>query len=987
MKYLFQQIFIFLLVSCSVQKSMAQKAPPFLTNRTDLWVDSTLKRMTTEQKIGQLFMVQAYSNDESPTAALLREVKNYQVGGVLFMQGNALNQVRIINELQRQSTIPLLVATDAEWGPGFRLKGAPKYPVQLALGAIQQDSLIYQMGYEIGLQLKRTGVNINFAPVADVNNNPDNPVINYRSFGEDPENVSRKAWLYAKGMQDAGILAVAKHFPGHGDTRVDSHLGLPVIGQNTDRLNRVELYPFRELINKGIGGIMTGHLQVPALEPEPALPSSLSPTIIKNLLIGSYGFQGLIITDAMNMQGVSNHFTPGEAAVRALQAGNDMLEVVPDLNKAINAVKKALQEGKISEAEIEWKCRKILAFKKWVQLNQYQPIPTEGLLQYLENPRYNLTRRLLHEQSLTLLRNNRQLLPLQRLDTLKIAVVSIGKTSETEFQKMSAQYKNVDFFNLREYATPQETERLIKLLSTYNLLICGIHNLSLSPAGRYGTDPSIADFIKKTATKKRIMVLLGNPYALNDIPGIEKTDALLVTYQENRITEELSAQAIFGAVDVNGRLPVNVNAFFKLNDGLNIKKNDRLKYTDAEETGISSLYLKHGIDSLAELGLQKKAYPGCQVLIAKDGKVIFHQCYGYHTYDSTSPVKPEDLYDLASITKITGPVPALIRLYSEGKFKLDIPFSTYWPAFLGTNKATITSRQMLAHQARLRPGISFWRECLLKDGELDPLVFNDRPTSQFNVRVSSHLYMNKENIAKMYELIRDSKLLSSGKYTYSDLAFFLFPQVIEDLAGVNYETYLKKTFYQPLGASTITYNPYKLFPLSQLIPTEDDDFFRHELMIGFVHDEGASMMGGVSGNAGLFSTTNDLAKVMQMYLQKGYYGGQYLLDPTSLAEFTKVQYPENNNRRGLGFDKPYINNFLYRPENAYPAADASPESYGHSGYTGTFTWADPQKKILFIFMSNRVYPTRNNSRLSDLNIRSSMLQVIYDSIKRGLSNY
>ena len=987
MKYLFQQIFIFLVISSSVQKSRAQDVPPFLINRTDLWVDSTLKKMTTEQKIGQLFMIQAYSNDEGTTAALLEEVKNYQVGGILFMQGNAMNQVHITNELQQQSTIPLLVAIDAEWGPGFRLKDAPKYPVQMALGAIQQDSLIYQMGYEIGLQLKRIGIQINFAPVADVNNNPDNPVINYRSFGEDPEKVSRKAWLYAKGMQDAGILAVAKHFPGHGDTRVDSHLGLPVIGQNAERLNRVELYPFRQLINRGIGGIMTGHLQVPALEPDPALPASLSPKIIKDLMIDKYGFQGLIITDAMNMHGVSNHFTSGEAAVRALQAGNDMLEVVPDLGKAITAVKKALQEGKISEEEIEWKCRKILALKKWGQLDQYQPIPTEGLLTELKDPRYNLTRRLLHEQSLTLLRNNRHLLPLQRLDTLKIAVVSIGKNGETEFQKMSAQYKNTDFFNLRKSATPQETDRLVKLLSPYNLLICGIHNLNLSPAGRYGTNSSITDFIRKTAAKKRIMVLLGNPYALNDIPGIEKTDALLVTYQENNITEELSAQAIFGAIDVNGRLPVNVNTFFKLNDGLDIKKNDRLKYTVAEETGISSIYLKHQIDSLAELGLKMKAYPGCQVLIAKDGKVIFHECYGYHTYDSISPVKPEDIYDLASITKITGPVPALIRLYSEGKFKLDIPFSTYWPAFQGTNKAKITSRQMLAHQARLRPGISFWRECLLKDGELDPSIFNDRPTSQFNVRVSSHLYMNKENIAKMYELIRDSKLLSSGKYTYSDLAFFLFPKVIEDLSGENYETYLKKTFYQPLGASTITYNPYKLFPLSQLIPTEDDDFFRHELMVGFVHDEGASMMGGVSGNAGLFSTTNDLAKVMQMYLQNGYYGGQYILDPASLTEFTKIQYPENNNRRGLGFDKPYINNFLYRHENAYPAADASPESYGHSGYTGTFTWVDPKKKILFIFMSNRVYPTRNNSRLSDLNIRSAMLQVIYDSIKRGLSNH
>jgi CubicO group peptidase (beta-lactamase class C family) len=585
------------------------------------------------------------------------------------------------------------------------------------------------------------------------------------------------------------------------------------------------------------------------------------------------------------------------------------------------------------------------------------------------------------------LRNQNQLLPLQRLDTLKVAVIAIGNTSETAFQKMAARYLSCDFFYLKENATPQEVDRLIKSLNTYNLLICGIHRLNLTPSGNYGADASISEFIKKTANQKRVMVLFGNPYALNYMTGIDLSDGLLVTYQENTQTQELAAQAVFGAIDVTGKLPVNVSTIFRLNSGIDLKKNSRLKYTLSEEVGISSSVLEHQIDSLAELGLSRKAYPGCQVLIAKDGKVIFHKCYGYLTYEKLTPVTEDNLYDLASLTKIIAPVPALMRLHGEGKFKLDIPFSTYWPAFKGTDKARMTSRQMLAHQSRLRSGISFWSKAVLGNGQLDPLIFQHKPSNQFDVRVSSHLYMNKDHLARMYDQIRDSRLLPQTKYAYSDLPFYLFPKVIGNLTGENYEEYLQQTFYRPLGATTITFNPYNHFPISQIVPTEQDDLFRNELIQGFVHDEGAAMMGGVSGNAGLFATTNDLAKMMQLYLQNGYYGGQNYIAAASIAEFTKVQYPERQNRRGLGFDKPFINNYLYRQHNAYPAPDASPESYGHGGFTGTFTWADPKKQILFIFMANRIHPSRKNILLSELNIRSDMLQAIYDSIKIGMSNH
>ena len=984
MKYLSIALFLIVTFCLSTSISKAQKKPDFLDHLHDPWVDSLLNQMSLDQKIGQLFIIQAYSTEEKSPESVLADIRSHQVGGIIFMQGTAPRQAELTNQFQEASKIPLLIAIDGEWGPAFRLKDTPRYPVQMALGAIQDDSLIYEMGREIGAQFRRMGVHVNFAPVSDVNNNPDNPVINYRSFGENPENVARKAMLYARGMQDVHLLAVAKHFPGHGDTNVDSHLGLPVIKHSLTRLNEIEMYPFKKMVQEGIGGVMTAHIQVPALEPNPNLPASLSPEIIQKKLINEFGFGGIIFTDAMNMHGVTKLYQPGDAAVLALKAGNDMLEIVPDLDEAIIEVTKAVRENEISLEEIDLHCRKILALKKWLGLDTLKTVDLNNLQQDLNKPGYKLTQRLLHEQSITALINRDNLMPLQRLDTLQTAVVSLGRTAETAFQKMAARYQKIDAFNLKKEATTTEIDELVRQLKPYNLVIIGIHNLNLSPTRNYGTTQGMSYLIKQLRGKTKIVSVFGNAYALDKIDGIETADGLILGYQENTITEELSTQAIYGSIAVTGRLPVNVNAYFRLNDGISIKKIDRLKYTIPEEVKVSSTYLERRIDSIAMLGINQKAYPGCQVLIAIDGKVILDKSYGYHTYDKREPVLEDDLYDIASVTKVTGTLPALIKLYDERKFKLDLPFSFYWPPFRGTDKEKITSRQILAHQARLKPWIPFWQNELSKNGNLRSNVFRETPDQEFNIRVSSHLYMDHNNINRMYDEIRDSPLLTRAKYTYSDLGFMIFPKIIEELSGENYEQYLAENFYKPLGATTITYNAYKHFPERRIVPTEQDDNFRHELLRGYVHDEGASMLGGVSGNAGIFCDANDLAKLMQMYLQFGHYGGVSYLDSTSMAEFTRIQYPKNENRRGLGFDKPYIDNYKNTLENAFPAVSASPESFGHTGFTGTFVWMDPKYNILFIFLSNRVYPTRNNNKLSQLNIRPAMHQVIYDALFRGL---
>ena len=958
------------------------KNAPFLKYQEDAWVDSTLKRMTLQEKIGQVVMITVYPDQgAAQKEQLIRLIKKYQPGGILVMKGSPTETAKLINELQAVSATPLLVATDGETGLGFRLDSTLAYPRAQALGAVRDTLLIRKMGYDIGKQFRLMGIQVNFAPVADINTNPDNPVINIRSFGENKFNVSAKTVSFAGGLQEAGVLAVAKHFPGHGDTSADSHKTLPELNKNKETIDSLEAYPFKESIINGIGGIMTAHIHVTSFDKND-IPASLSRNIVQNYLRRILRFEGLVITDAMNMKGVGQ--PSGKAEVEALKAGNDMVEFVPDIAETIKAIQSAVRKGKIDEKDLDSKCRKILAIKRWSGLNKYKPVNTENITQKLNNPLYVVRLRKLVENSLTVLRN-RQVLPVNGLDTLKIASVNIGGDSVSAFQKMLGNYTEVENFVIPKNASTEALDQLQNDLKPYNLVIAGIQNINLYPSDRFGISDIQTQAVDRIAsTKKSIFVFFGNAYALKYFDGIKKAAGVVMAYENSKFTGDLAAQLLFGAFDASGRLPVTINNEFKEGDGLPLKNIGRFTYTIPEEAGISSVKLSHRIDSIAYLGIDSMAYPGCQVLIALNGKLIFHKCYGYLTYKKEVPVTCDDLYDWASLTKITGPLPALMKLNSEGKFDLDVPFSRYWPDFIGSNKENIRVRDVLAHQARLQPWILFWQSATKSNGKLRTRVFSTRPGGNFTVRVSSNLYMNRNYQKDMFDQIRDSPLLKSAKYVYSGLCFYLFPKIIENLTGMDYETYLKENFYHPLGAYTITYNPYKYYPLSEIVPTEYDDIFRKELIRGFVHDEGAAMMGGVSGNAGLFGTANDLAKLMQMYMQKGQYGGVRYIPEKTINEFTRRQFPENDNRRGLGFDKPFIDNNRKKLSEAYPAVDASEDSFGHSGYTGTFAWADPDNNLLFIFFSNRVHPTRENSKIYDLNIRPAMHQAIYDCIKEGL---
>lgn len=953
--------------------------PPFLGFKNDAWVNEQLESLTLDQKIAQLMMITVYPKQNAASKAIyLKRIKNYKPGGILVMQGAPHKTASWINDFQAASETPLLVAIDGEWGPAMRIDSTIVYPFAQTLGAIKDSTSVYQMGRDYAQQLKRMGINMNFAPVADINTNPANPVINFRSFGENKQNVAEKAWMVAKGMQDEGVIAVAKHFPGHGDTKTDSHHTLPLIQHDKKRIDKIESYPFRYLAQKGIAGIMSAHLNVPALD-NSGKPSSLSKKILTNYLKDEIGFKGFIVTDAITMKGVKA--PSGRAEMEAIVAGNDMVEFVPDMEKAIVAVKQAISQNLISEEEITEKCRTILALKRWVGLNNYEKTELKGLTEKLNSADFQITNRRLIKESLTVLTNN-QSLPIENLEKKKIASVMLGGNSQSAFQSTLNKYTQIDHYTLSKNASEPELARLRKTLENYNQVIVGINGIHKYASKKYGTTDiqrkAVSDLVREN---KSIIVFFGNAYALKHFENIHHAQALVLAHQDNELTQDLAAQFLFGAFSANGKLPVSVDQRFKSGQGLSIARNKSFQYTLPEGAGLNSSYLNSMIDSIAEMGIKEQAYPGCQVLVAKNGKVVFHKCYGFHTYDSIQKVVPNNIYDWASVTKVTGPLPALMKFVDEKKINIDAKFSTYWPEFKGTNKEHLKFREVLAHQARLASWIPFWTLALTEEGDLDKKVFKAHPTSKYNVRVSESMYMNNEFYEVMFDTIRTSELEKRKRYLYSGLSFYLYPQMIENLSGKSYEDYIKETFYKPLGAYTITHNAYKHFPLDRIIPTEMDDFFRNEKLCGFVHDEGAAMMGGVSGNAGLFGTTNDLAKVFQMFLQKGYYGGRRYISESTMNEFTRIQYEDDDNRRGLGFDKPLIDNDENELEDAYPAVSTSKSSFGHSGYTGTFAWADPENEILFLFMSNRVHPTRENGRLYDLNIRTAMHQAIYDSMK------
>ena len=934
------------------------------------WVDSIYNNMSLEQKVGQLFMVRAFSNNTKEHENSVSELINkYQIGGLIFSSGGPIRQAKLNNQYQAISKVPLLIGMDAEWGLSMRLDSTYAFPWNMTLGAIKDDKLIEETGRYIGEHCKRIGVHFNFAPDVDINTNPKNPIIGNRSFGEDRDNVTAKGLAFMKGMQEAGVLANAKHFPGHGDTDSDSHKTLPTITFNEKRIDSIELYPYKKLIKEGLASVMVAHLNVPSLEPRQGFPSSLSKHIVTDILKDRLQFNGLIFTDALEMKGVSNYSKPGDIDLAAFLAGNDVLLISEDVPKAIEKIVEAYNTNEISEERLAHSVKKILMAKYKVGLNKYSPIGVSNLVEDLNRLKDDLLNEKLYENAITVVRNQKDLLPLRRLEARKIAYVKMGDDDGSAFLDELKKYTRVHEIKA------EQLDELIIQLQNYNTVIVGFHKSNANPWKDYKfTDQELVWLYEIARTNTVILDVFARPYALIDLKSVENIESIVMSYQNSEVAQRKSAQLIFGSIQAKGSLPVSTGDNFKVNDGISYNAIQSLSYGLPESVGMSSEKLKK-LDSMALLAIKIKATPGLQLLVARKGKVIYNKTFGKHTYDENEPVKFEDIYDVASLTKILATLPLLMELEEKGVITLDTKLSKILPEYQASNKKNITIKEMLSHYARLRPWEPFYTKTLdsaTKKPSAD--YYRRKPSPKYSIKVADEVFLRYDYPDTIQKIIKDSDLLSTLRYRYSDFPYYILKKYIEGYYDKTLDELVQDHFYQSLGANYTTYNPSSKFSDENIVPTEIDDYFRYQKIQGYVHDMGAAMQNGVGGHAGVFSNANDVAKIMQMYLQKGYYGGQRYFKPETIDKFNTCYFCTKNNRRGIGFDKPQLG------EDGPTCGCVSMTSFGHSGFTGTYAWADPDEDIVYIFLSNRTYPNANNNVLLKEGIRTEIQRLIYEAI-------
>jgi len=851
----------------------------------------------------------------------------------------------------------------------MRLDSTYAFPWNMTLGAIKNLDLIRQTGKHIGEHCKRIGVHFNFAPVVDINTNPKNPIIGNRSFGEDKEEVTNRAMAFMEGMQSAGVLANAKHFPGHGDTASDSHKTLPTINFSAQRIDSLELYPYKKLFSKGLSSVMVAHLNVPNLDSRPDYPSSLSYPIVTELLKEKLGFKGLIFTDALSMKGASNFSDPGEIDLQAFLAGNDVMLMSNEVSQGIEALHVAVESGLISEERLAHSVKKILSAKYKVGLHQFKPIKTTNLVADLNRQKDDVLYQKLMENAVTLVQNKNEILPLKNLELHKIAYVTMGNADATPFIKTLNKYSKVD------PVSADNLDELISALSQYNTVIVGLHTSNANPWKSYQfTDKELVWLYEIARTNTIILSVFSKPYALNDLKSIANFESIVMAYQNSPIAQQTAAQIIFGAHPAKGKLPVSCGSSFKAGDGIITKAIDRLTYGLPESVGIDSRRL-HKIDSITSYAISEKMTPGIQLLVARKGKVIYENYFGYHTYKNTNKVKFDDLYDVASLTKILATLPLLMELVDAGVIGLQSTLGELLPAYQNTNKESITVQEMLSHFAQLKPWIPFYISTLDSITQKPNAKFyRKNKSNKFSIKVNERMYLRTDFRDSIQNRIINSDLLEEKKYRYSDLPYYILKSILENHYDQSLDALVQQHFYKSMGANFSTYKPLEKFNKNQLVPTENDDYFRYDTVQGFVHDMGAAMQGGVGGHAGLFSNANDVAKLMQMYLQKGTYGGKQYFSSNTFEAFNTCHYCDQENRRGIGFDKPQL-------EDEGPTCGClSMTSFGHSGFTGAYAWADPEEEIVYVFLANRTYPDSDSNRLLKENIRTEIQRLIYESI-------
>ena len=955
------------------------------------WVDSVMDKLSFKEKVGQLFIYTIAPVDTKRNLELLREViDTYKVGGLLFSGGKMQNQVELTNRAQRQAKVPLMITFDGEWGLAMRLRGMPVFPRNMVLGCIRDNKLLYEYGREVARQCRQIGVQVNFAPVADVNINPENPVINTRSFGEDPIQVADKVIAYASGLESGGVLSVCKHFPGHGDTDVDSHKALPVLPFTRERLDSVELYPFKEAIRAGLGGMMVGHLQVPVIEPIGGLPSSLSRNVVYDLLTDELAFKGLIFTDALAMKGVAGN---GNVSLQALKAGNDMVLSPRNLKEEIPAVLEAIEKGELTREDIESKCRKVLTYKYVLGLKKKSYVQLSGLEQRINSPQTRDLVRRLNLAAITVLNNKNHILPLHTDKEQTIALLEVGDPGETDaLAKQLSRYTSLARFSLRANQTEEENQRLRDSLSTYKRIIVAVSEQRLAPY-----QPFFAKFVPESPA----IYLFFTPgkMMLQIQRAVAHASAVVLGHSYSSDVQRQVADVLFAKASADGQLSASLGELFPTGAGVTITPKTPLHFVP-EEYGLSSAHLKR-IDSIALDGIRQGAYPGCQVVVLKNGHIMFDKAFGTYTGKGSPRVESTNIYDLASLSKTTGTLLAIMKLYDKGRFNLTDKISDHLPFLQRTDKKDITIQEILYHQSGLPSWIPFYQEAIDKDS-YDGRLFSARKdvhhpvqigtttwanpkfkfkseyispvkTGDYTVQICDSLWLNRSFRKVIEEKIAEAPL-KQKRYVYSDVGFILLGMLVEQLAGMPMEAYLQREFYEPMGLEHTGYLPLRRFAKSEIVPSNKDRFLRKETLLGFVHDEASAFFGGLAGNAGLFSTARDVARVYQMLLNGGEIDGQRYLSKETCQLFTTET--SKISRRGLGFDKPDADDS--KKGNCAPAAPA--EVYGHTGFTGTCAWVDPVNELVYVFLSNRIYPDVTNRKLNQLHIRERIQGAIYDCL-------
>ncbi len=939
------------------------------------WVDSVFNAMNTEEKIAQLIFIRAYSQgNQSRIQQVKRLIKDKKIGGITFFQGDPVSQAKLTNTYQKISKTPLFISIDAEWGLGMRLDHILHLPHQMMLGAIQDSSLIYEVGKTIGQQCKRIGVQINFAPDVDINNNPNNPVINDRSFGENKYKVASKGIQIMRGMQSTGVIAVAKHFPGHGDTEVDSHKALPVISKTIDQLKELELYPFQQMINHGVKGIMIAHLEIPAIDNRSHHPMSISKKAVTNLLQKEMGYNGLCFTDALEMKGVSDYYKDGYAALEALKAGNDILLLPSNVEASINVIKKAVEKGEISRTRLEHSVKKVLMAKYHAGLNHWKPVETTHLTRDL-NAEIQALNKELDVRAITVLNNENHILPFMNKKKGKVAMVTVGGKLSTFTQQVNTHHKIPSFHFSGKETTGQADKLAQKLKQQYDKVIIAIGPYHRYPARKYGLSNSAIQLVQELQDETQtVAIALGNPYA---IKYFTNGPATIAAYNASVTMQKTAADLIFGAFDPQGTLPVSVSPRFP--SGIGLKnftfKQAYLPFQYPQKLDIDdSLLLR--VDSIAKDAIAKGATPGCEILAMKKGKIFYRKAFGYFTYDKKMPVKKNSIYDLASVTKVMATTIACMQLYDEGKLKLDGTLGDYLPWIKGSDKAKLKIKDIMLHQAGLKPDF-YYGPFLQKNGKPKTEIFHHQRDQEYDIYVANDLYMRHDYLDSIKMLMRNSKLGRKHNYVYSDIDFQLMGYIVEEITGLPLNEYVKKTFYDPLGLATTGFKPRMSFPLSKIVPTQCEKGFRQQCLHGDVHDPRSAMTGQVAGHAGLFSDAYDLGVILQMLLNKGEFNGRRYLKANTVQLFTS--YQSDISRRGIGWDKRAKDQSRFN--YPYPSKYCSSEVFGHYGYTGTCVWVDPKYDFVYVFLSNRVNPKGgSNLKLEHLEVRSKVMDAFYKAM-------